>query len=267
MSNQNILAAMQAAKLKLKNATDKLAQSINDVDNDTDDNKRLAQEAGGSTAALKKYIDGQESSYGAPAEIVRKSDIVSDWSYVAKPGQVPEMPLLRTLRDDFDSLVAAFSGLDGDPDAATPAARLAELVAWANSHADEFDVLQTATNTRNGFMTSQHVTDLEEVKSRFNIGTTQASALAAIAAAPAVHSHPYLPLAGGTVTGQVTHTNTTESQSVASGAVVINGGLGVAKNIVGKRIISERFTAGTPTVGFDIVYNDVSKTLDFIKRG
>lgn len=264
----NILTDKLRDSLKtMQRLSTRIPKAINDVDDDTDDNKRLAESAVKSTVALKKYIDGETSDYGPPAALVRKSDVVNSWVYTVAPDQVPAMPLLRGLRDDFDAMVSALSGLDGDPDAATPAERLAELVAWANAHADQFDILQTATVSRNGFMTSQHVTDLYTVMGRLDIGTTPASALAAIGAAPAVHSHPYLPLAGGTVTGQVTHSNTTESQSVSSGAVVINGGLGVAKNIVGKRIISEQFTAGTPTTGFDIVYNDVSKTLDFIKRG
>lgn len=42
------------------------------------------------------------------------------------------------------------------------------------------------------------------------------------------HSHPYLPLAGGTVTGVTAFTNTTASTNKSSGAVKVSGGVGVA---------------------------------------
>ena len=45
------------------------------------------------------------------------------------------------------------------------------------------------------------------------------------------HTHSYLPLAGGTVTGVTSFSNTTPSTSETSGAVKISGGLGVAGDI------------------------------------
>lgn len=42
------------------------------------------------------------------------------------------------------------------------------------------------------------------------------------------HTHSYLPLAGGTVTGVTAFTNTTASTSKATGAVKVSGGVGVA---------------------------------------
>ena len=42
------------------------------------------------------------------------------------------------------------------------------------------------------------------------------------------HSHPYLPLAGGTVTGVTAFTNTTASTNKSTGAVKVSGGVGVA---------------------------------------
>lgn len=41
------------------------------------------------------------------------------------------------------------------------------------------------------------------------------------------HSHPYLPLAGGTVTGVTAFTNTTASTNKSTGAVKVSGGVGV----------------------------------------
>lgn len=42
------------------------------------------------------------------------------------------------------------------------------------------------------------------------------------------HSHPYLPTAGGTVTGVTAFTNTTASTNKSTGAVKVSGGVGVA---------------------------------------
>lgn len=42
------------------------------------------------------------------------------------------------------------------------------------------------------------------------------------------HSHPYLPTAGGTVTGVTAFTNTTVSTNKSTGAVKVSGGVGVA---------------------------------------
>ena len=49
-------------------------------------------------------------------------------------------------------------------------------------------------------------------------------------------STSYLPLAGGTVTGVTTFSNTTASSSTSTGAVKISGGLGVAGNIYGAKV-------------------------------
>ena len=45
-----------------------------------------------------------------------------------------------------------------------------------------------------------------------------------------------LPVSGGTVTGAVTFSNTTDASTTATGAVRISGGLGVAKNIYGNQV-------------------------------
>ena len=52
----------------------------------------------------------------------------------------------------------------------------------------------------------------------------------------AYNSTAYLPLAGGTVTGVTTFSNTTASSSTTTGAVKISGGLGVAGTIYGKTV-------------------------------
>lgn len=45
------------------------------------------------------------------------------------------------------------------------------------------------------------------------------------------HTHSYLPLSGGTVTGVTSFSNTTSSTNTTSGAVKISGGLGVVGDI------------------------------------
>lgn len=52
----------------------------------------------------------------------------------------------------------------------------------------------------------------------------------------AYNSTAYLPLAGGTVTGVTTFSNTTAASSTTTGAVKISGGLGVAGNIYGAKV-------------------------------
>ena len=57
-----------------------------------------------------------------------------------------------------------------------------------------------------------------------------------VGAAAANHSHSYLPLSGGTVTGVVSITNTTASSSTSTGALKVSGGIGCAGNIYGANV-------------------------------
>ena len=57
-----------------------------------------------------------------------------------------------------------------------------------------------------------------------------------VGAAAASHSHSYLPLSGGTVTGVVSITNTTASSSTSTGALKVSGGIGCAGNIYGANV-------------------------------
>lgn len=57
----------------------------------------------------------------------------------------------------------------------------------------------------------------------------------------AYNSTAYLPLAGGTVTGVTTFSNTTAASSTTTGAVKISGGLGVAGNIYGAKVYGAVF--------------------------
>lgn len=57
------------------------------------------------------------------------------------------------------------------------------------------------------------------------------------------HSHPYLPLAGGTVTGVTAFTNTTASTNKSTGAVKVSGGVGVAGRMSANEVmIGDRCT-------------------------
>ena len=68
-------------------------------------------------------------------------------------------------------------------------------------------------------------------------GTSNVSwSLSEIGAASASHSHSYLPLSGGTVTGVVSITNTTASSSTSTGALKVSGGIGCANNIYGSKV-------------------------------
>ena len=60
------------------------------------------------------------------------------------------------------------------------------------------------------------------------------------------HTHSYLPLSGGTVTGATVFSNTTASSSTTTGAVKVSGGLGVAGNIYGAKV-------------YGAVYNDYAE--------
>ena len=51
------------------------------------------------------------------------------------------------------------------------------------------------------------------------------------------HSHPYLPTAGGTVTGVTAFTNTTASTNKSTGAVKVSGGVGVAGRMSANEIM------------------------------
>ena len=100
---------------------------------------------------------------------------------------------------------------------------------------------------KNQFATASHNHNIE-LLTNFNsrvydatISRTAATVLAAPATANGVasfrkltasdlpsHTHAYLPLAGGTVTGVTAFTNTTASTSKTTGAVKVSGGVGVA---------------------------------------
>lgn len=57
-----------------------------------------------------------------------------------------------------------------------------------------------------------------------------------VGAAAASHTHSYLPLSGGTVSGVVSITNTTASSSTSTGALKVSGGIGCAGNIYGANV-------------------------------
>ena len=101
--------------------------------------------------------------------------------------------------------------------------------------------------TKNQFATAGHNHNIESLTNfsarvyDATISRTAATVLAAPATANGVasfrklaasdlpsHTHSYLPLAGGTVTGVTAFTNTTASTSKTTGAVKVSGGVGVA---------------------------------------
>lgn len=77
-----------------------------------------------------------------------------------------------------------------------------------------------------------------------------------IGAAAASHTHSYLPLSGGTVTGVTAFTNTTASTSTTTGAVKVTGGVGVAG----------RMTANEVGIGNGAVmkYDSTNKCINFV---
>lgn len=70
------------------------------------------------------------------------------------------------------------------------------------------------------------------------------------------HSHPYLPTAGGTVTGVTAFTNTTASTNKSTGAVKVSGGVGVAG-----RVSANEIMIGD---GCTLMYNANNKCIDFV---
>lgn len=70
------------------------------------------------------------------------------------------------------------------------------------------------------------------------------------------HSHPYLPLTGGTVTGVTAFTNTTASTNKSSGAVKVSGGVGVA----GRMSANEVMIGDVCT----LMYNANDKCVNFV---
>lgn len=70
------------------------------------------------------------------------------------------------------------------------------------------------------------------------------------------HSHPYLPTAGGTVTGVTAFTNTTASTNKSTGAVKVSGGVGVAG-----RVSANEVMIGD---GCTLMYNANNKCVDFV---
>ena len=70
------------------------------------------------------------------------------------------------------------------------------------------------------------------------------------------HTHSYLPLSGGTVTGVTSFTNTTASTSMITGAVKVSGGVGVAG-----RMSANEVGIGNGTV---IKYDSTNKCINFV---
>lgn len=70
------------------------------------------------------------------------------------------------------------------------------------------------------------------------------------------HSHPYLPTAGGTVTGVTAFTNTTASTNKSTGAVKVSGGVG----ITGRMSANEVMIGDGCTLMFD----STNKCVDFV---
>lgn len=70
------------------------------------------------------------------------------------------------------------------------------------------------------------------------------------------HSHPYLPTAGGTVTGVTAFTNTTASTNKSTGAVKVSGGVGVTG-----RMSANEVMIGD---GCTLMYNANDKCVNFV---
>lgn len=70
------------------------------------------------------------------------------------------------------------------------------------------------------------------------------------------HSHPYLPTAGGTVTGVTAFTNTTASTNKSTGAVKVSGGVGVAG-----RMSANEIMIGD---GCTLMFDSTNKCVDFV---
>lgn len=70
------------------------------------------------------------------------------------------------------------------------------------------------------------------------------------------HSHPYLPTAGGTVTGVTAFTNTTASTNKSTGAVKVSGGVGVAG-----RMSANEVMIGD---GCTLMFDSTNKCVDFV---
>ena len=70
------------------------------------------------------------------------------------------------------------------------------------------------------------------------------------------HSHPYLPTAGGTVTGVTAFTNTTASTNKSTGAVKVSGGVGIAG-----RMSANEVMIGD---GCTLMFDSTNKCVDFV---
>lgn len=128
---------------------------------------------------------------------------------------------------------------------------------------------------KNQFATASHNHNIE-LLTNFNsrvydatISRTAATVLAAPVTANGVasfrklaasdlpsHTHSYLPLAGGTVTGVTAFTNTTASTSKTTGAVKVSGGVGVAG-----RMSANEVMIGD---GCTLMYNANNKCVNFV---
>lgn len=74
--------------------------------------------------------------------------------------------------------------------------------------------------------------------------------------AQASHTHAYLPLSGGTVTGVTAFTNTTASTNKSTGAVKVSGGVGVAG-----RMSANEVMIGD---GCTLMFDSTNKCVDFV---
>lgn len=162
MMANSILDKLELAKKRMAAAAAKLASAVNSIDDDTDDNKRSSDANAATLAGISAYIKGTGTLDGGA--LVRTTDIATVWPATGQPveGLVPGAELVRSIREELNSIISALSMLDGNPDGPTTADKLAEIVAWANAHADDFNILELATSSSNGLMSYLHVQQINQ---------------------------------------------------------------------------------------------------------
>ena len=173
----DLLELLKNSKKKINLGFQDVSRAINAVDDDTDDNLRAIIALDEKVDTLTANTDGTGDNL---LPLVREENVFKEYpvDMVNRDNKdVAHISLTKKIRDDFDSLVEALSGLDGAENGDTPAKRLQDLVAWANAHADDFNVLALATTTNNGFMSSDHVIKLLAAYNRYDIGETKEAAL------------------------------------------------------------------------------------------